>query len=197
MNMNVAATRAAEGFPRRAFTVDGISRMIDAGIISEDEKFELIEGEIVMMAAKAIAHERIRSVLNIAIVRALPGDLTLGVATTLRLTDNTMLEPDLAVFPKTLFKKSVSGFAQLDPGEALLVVEVAVSSLAYDKGLKARLYGRHKVREFWVIDANARTTWVHTGPSGDGWSSIVEHGPQDVLTTAALPGFSVRLAEID
>jgi Uma2 family endonuclease len=197
MNMNVAVTTAAEGFPRRAFTVDDISRMMDAGVISEDEKFELIEGEIVMMASKGIAHERIKSALTVAVARALPGDLTLGVEATLRLTDNTMLEPDLAVFPKTLFKKSVSGFAQLDPGEALLVVEVAVSSLAYDKGLKARLYARHQVREFWVIDANARTTWVHTGPSGDGWSSIAEHGPQDVLTTGALPGFSMRLAEID
>lgn len=91
----------------------------------------------------------------------------------------------------------MSGFAQLDPGEALLVIEVAVSSLAYDNGLKTRLYARHKVREFWVIDANERTTWVHTGPSGDGWSSIVEHGPNDALTAAALPGFSVRLDEID
>jgi Uma2 family endonuclease len=197
MNMNVAVTRAAEGFPRRAFTVDDISRMMDAGIISEDEKFELIEGEIVMMASKGIAHERIKSALNIAIVRALPDDLTLGVEATLRLTDRTMLEPDLAVFPKTLFKKSTSGFAQLDPGEALLVIEVAASSLAYDKGLKARLYARHKVREFWVIDANARTTWVHTGPSGDGWSSIVEHGPEDVLKAAALPGLAIRLTEID
>ena len=195
--MNVAVTRAAEGFPRRAFTVDDISRMMDAGVISEDEKFELIEGEIVMMASKGIAHERIKSALTIAVVRALPDDLTIGIEATLRLTDRTMLEPDLAVFPKTLFRKSVSGFAQLDPGEALLVIEVAASSLAYDKGLKARLYARHKVQEFWVIDANARTTWVHTGPSGDGWSSIVERGPQEALSTAALPGFSIRLSEID
>src|SRR5262249_4744446 len=112
-------------------------------------------------------------------------------------TDMTLLEPDIAVFPKELFKKSSAGFAQLDPGEAVLVIEVAVSSLAYDKGLKARLYARHAVREFWVIDANARTTWVHTGPSGDGWSSITEHGPQETLTTSALPAFSIRLSEID
>src|SRR5258707_39816 len=43
-----------------------------------------------------------------------------------------------------------------------LVIEVAVSSLAYDKGLKARLYARHRVREFWVIDANAGITWIHS-----------------------------------
>jgi Uma2 family endonuclease len=194
--MNVAVTTAAEGFPRRAFTVDDVARMIAAGIIGADEKFELIEGEIVMAAAKGLAHERIKSALVIAVVRALPDHLTVGVEATLRLTDTVMLEPDIAVFPKDLFKKSQSTFAELDPGEAALVIEVAASSLAYDKGLKARLYARHRVREFWVVDANERTTWVHTGPSGDGWSSVVKRGPDDALTTPALPGFSIRLDEI-
>jgi Uma2 family endonuclease len=193
--MNVAVTTAAEGFPRRAFTVDDISRMIAAGVIRENEKFELVEGEIVMMAAKGVAHERIKSALTVAIARALPDDLTIGVEATLRLTDMLMLEPDIAVFPKELFKKSTT-FAQLDPGEAHLVIEIAASSLAYDKGLKARLYARHGVKELWVIDANTSSTWVHTGPSGDGWSSIVERGAQDALTTPALPGFSIRLDAI-
>jgi Uma2 family endonuclease len=195
--MNVAVTTAAEGFPRRAFTVDDIARMIEAGIIGEDEKFELIEGEIVMMASKGIAHERIKSALLIAVARTLPNDLTMGVEATLRLTDTTMLEPDIAVFPKALFRRSATGFARLDPGEARLVIEVAVSSLSYDKGLKAKLYARHRVAEFWVIDANEGITYVHTGPSGDGWSSIVKYGPQDTLATPALPGLSVRLDEID
>ena len=194
--MNVAVTTAAEGFPRRAFTVEDISRMIEAGVIHEDEKFELVEGEIVMMAAKSVAHERIKSALTVAISRALPDDLTIGVEATLRLADMTMIEPDVAVFPKAVFKKPTS-FAQLDPGEALLVIEVAASSLAYDKGLKARLYARHGVKEFWVIDANTRSTWVHTGPNGDGWSSITERGPQDALATPALSDSSIRLAEID
>src|SRR5579871_1972440 len=195
--MNVAGTTAAEGFQRRAYTVDDIGRMIEAGIIGEDERFELIEGEIVMMASKGIAHERIKSALNIAVVRSLPDDLTMGVEVTLRLTDTIMLEPDIAVFPKTLFSKSSTGFARLDPGEACLVIEVAVSGLAYDKGLKARLYARHQVKEFWVVDANERTTWVHTGASGDGWSSIVKYGPRDTLTASAVPGLSIRLDEID
>jgi Uma2 family endonuclease len=195
--MNIAVTTAAEGFPRRAFTVEDIARMMEAGILGENEKFELIEGEIVMMASKGIAHERIKSALTVAVVRALPDHLTVGVEATLRLTNTIMLEPDIAVFPKELFKKSVSGFAQLDPGEAHLVIEIAASSLAYDKGLKARLYARHRVREFWVIDANERITWVHTGPSGDGWSSIVERGAQDTLTTPALPRFSIRLVDTD
>src|SRR5690242_1835181 len=107
--MNVAVTTAAEGLPRRAFTVEDISRMIEAGVIGEDEKFELIEGEIVVMAAKGIAHERIKSALTIAIARALPDHLTMGVEATLRLTNTVMLEPDIAVFPKDLFNKSAAG----------------------------------------------------------------------------------------
>lgn len=193
--MNVAVTTAAEGFPRRAFTVEDISRMMDAGVIREDERFELVEGEIVMMAAKGIAHERIKSALTVAISRALPDHLTIAVEATLRLSDTIMLEPDVAVFPKALFEKSTS-FVHLDRGEAHLIIEVAASSLAYDKDLKARLYARHGVREFWVIDANSRATWVHTGPSGDEWSSITERGPEDALTTPALPGFSIRLGAI-
>jgi Uma2 family endonuclease len=195
--MNIAATTAAEGFPRRAFTVEDVSRMIQAGVIGEDEKFELIEGEIVMMAAKGVAHERVKSALIIAVVHALPDHLTVGVETTLRLTDTIMLEPVIAVFPKELFEKSSQGFARLDPGEACLVIEVAASSLAYDKGLKARLYARHRVRELWVVEANTGVTWVHTGPTGEQWSSIVERGPDDVLTTPTLPGFAIRLGELD
>ena len=83
----MTATLAAEGFPRRAFTVEDIGRMIDAGVLGEDEKFELIEGEIVMMAAKEVIHERVKSALLVAIARALPDDLTLGAEITLRLTD--------------------------------------------------------------------------------------------------------------
>jgi len=87
--------------------------------------------------------------------------------------------------------------ASLRRGDCLLVIEVAVSSLNYDKKTKARLYAALGVREFWVVDANERISWVHTGPRDDGsWSSIVEHGPEEILTTPALPGFSISLADI-
>jgi Uma2 family endonuclease len=169
---------------------------MEVGVIHADERFELVEGEIVMMAAaKGVAHERIKSALTVAISRALPDHLTIAVEATLRLSDTIMLEPDVAVFPKSLFHKS-TGFVHLGRGEGNLIIEVAASSLAYDKELKARLYARHGVREFWVIDANSRSTWVHTGPSGDEWSSITERGPHESLTTSVLPGFSLRLGEI-
>jgi hypothetical protein len=48
-----------------------------------------------------------------------------------------------------------------------------------------------------VVDANERITWIHTGPTDDGWSSIVEHGPSETLTTPTLPNFKIKLGGID
>jgi hypothetical protein len=77
--MRTHLTRAAEGFGRRSFTAAEILRMQDAGIISEDGNFELIEGETVPMRAKSHVHERIKIALNIAIAGALPSRLWMGV----------------------------------------------------------------------------------------------------------------------
>jgi len=188
--MRTNVTRAAEGFDRRSFTVDEILRMQDAGIISEDENFELIEGEIVPMQAKTHIHELIKSALNIGIARALPGNLWMGVETTIYLSPNTFVEPDLVVYPKGIKLEEVKG------PDILLAIEVALTSLPYERGLKAALYARHGFRELWVIDAANRRAFVHQGAEPKGWRSIVERGPDDVLTAPALPGFSTKLSEI-
>ncbi len=164
--------------------------MQDEGIISEDENFELIEGEIVPMQAKSHAQELIKVALTIAIARALPDHLWMGVESTLYLSPNTFVEPDLTVYPKGPRLEDVKG------RDILLAIEVAATSLAYDRGLKAELYARYGVNELWVIDAARRATFVHQGPEARGWRSIVERGPDEALTFAALPGFSARLATI-
>jgi Uma2 family endonuclease len=194
--MNVAITRAAEGFPRRAFTVDDISRMMEAGIIGEDENFELIEGDLVVMAAKHVGHDGIKNALNMALARSAPEGVFVAIECSLQLAKDILVEPDITIISQAVYAADRKSFARPRPQDVHLIIEVAASSLAYDRGIKARLYARHGIREFWVIDADERTTWVHTGPSGETWSSIVERGQQDVLTTPAVPGFSIRLADI-
>jgi Uma2 family endonuclease len=194
--MNIAVARAADGLPRRAFTVDDIHRMVEAGIFSEDERFELIEGDLVMLSPKHVAHERIKHLLNMALVRAAPDGMFVGIEATLQLARDILVEPDLTVISRSVYNAGPKTFAQPRPEDILLLIEVAVSSLAYDRRVKARLYARHGIREFWVIDASECLTWIHTGPSGDGWASIVERGPGEVLRTSALPGFAMRLSTI-
>jgi Uma2 family endonuclease len=195
--MNVAVIHPAEDLPpRRAFTTEDVRRMIEAGVIGVEERFELIGGEIVMMAAKGYAHEVVKSALIRAIVLVAPDDVHAGVEMTIELSRDTLVEPDIALFPKACLRRSSSGFAQLAKGECLLVIEVAASRLSYDMDAKAKLFAEFGVQEYWVVEANERVTWVHTGPSGHGWSSIVERGSDETLTTVALPGFSVRLDQI-
>lgn len=164
--------------------------MQKVGILSEDENFELIEGEIVPMQAKTHIHELMKSTLSMSIARVLPEPLWLAVATSIYLSPNTFVEIDLVVYPKGLKLESVRG------SDIVLAIKVATKSLAYDRALKAQLYARHDVREFWVIDAERRSTFVHFGPRGQNWSNLIERGPEDTLACAALPGFSLRLGDV-
>jgi Uma2 family endonuclease len=188
--MRANVTRAAEGFDRRSFTVGEILRIQDAGIIAEDENFELIEGEVVPMQAKTHVHELLKSALTMGGVRALPENLWMGVSSSIYLGPNTFVEPDIVVYPKDIKLEDVKG------SDILLLIEVATTSLPYDRALKAQLYARYGVREFWVVDGARRTTFIHQGPEGGGWRSIVERGPDQPLSLVALPGFSIRLATV-
>jgi Uma2 family endonuclease len=188
--MKANVTRAAEGFDRRSFSVEEVLRMQEAGILSDDENFELIEGEIVPMQAKTHVHELIKSALGVGLARALQETLWVGFESTIYLSENTFLEPDLVIDPRGIKLEQVKG------RDIILAIEVALTSLAYDRGLKAQLYARHGVHELWVIDAKQRRTHMHTGPRVGGWEHIVERGPDEALTCSALPEFSATLGAI-
>jgi Uma2 family endonuclease len=196
--MNIVVTHSADELPpRRTFSADDLRRMVEAGILTEDENVELIDGELVMMAAKGYAHELIRQTLLALLIRAAPPDVMVAAEPTLQLSDTVLVEPDLVVFPRSSLVKSEAGFMHVAQGGVLLAIEIAAASMRYDKVLKAGLYARFGVQEYWVIDANERVTWVHKGPTEKGWQSVVEHGPHDALKPAALPAITVRLAELD
>jgi Uma2 family endonuclease len=188
--MNVAWTQAAEGLPRRAFTVADVRRMIDAGVLGEDEKFELIEGEIVPVSPSHDPHERIKSALILALTPRLPEELWFGVESSIYLSEKTFVEPDLCIFRKELKSHNVKG------PDLLLVIEVADSSLTFDRGTKALLYASHGVRELWVIDVATKVTSVHTGPTGVGWTSVREVLPTEPLRAAALPDLEIRVSDL-
>src|SRR4051794_25585151 len=179
--MNVAWTRAAEGVPRRAFTVTDVRRMIEAGIIGEDERFELIEGEIVPVSPSHDPHERMKSALIIALIRWLPADLWFGIQSSIYLSAKTFIEPDLCLFRRELRSHDLKG------SDLLLAIEVADTSLAFDRGTKALLYAQHGARELWVVDVATKITSVHTGPTEVGWTNVREVTQNETLHATAVP----------
>ncbi|MGA0597337.1 Uma2 family endonuclease [Enterovirga sp. CN4-39] len=191
--MTAHITRALDGYARRAFSVAEFERMFETGILDDSENLELIEGEIVPMAAKNHVHERVKSTILLTLARGLPPELWLGVESSLEMSEMTLVEPDLVIYPKRLKLREVRG------PDILLAVEVADTSFGFDRNQKARLYAGYGVQELWVVEANSRTTYVHRWPGRGGWASIVEVPASGVVRPQAadLEGISFRLGELD
>jgi Uma2 family endonuclease len=185
-----ATTQAAEGLPRRAWTVAEIEAMGRAGIIPEDERFELIGGEVVPMQAKGGRHEMVKVELNRHFQRAISDELSIAQETTLRLDDKSFLEPDFCVFPREIFPGDLRG------PDVLLAIEVADSSLAYDRGRKISVYAAYGIPEVWVIDANTLVTHVFRQLGAEGYRSVAQVGPQDELTAIRAPSVSMCLGKL-
>jgi Uma2 family endonuclease len=183
-------TRAAEGLPRRPWTVTDIERMVAAGIIDEKERFELIGGEIVPMSPKGNWHENAKRALNRHWVKALPPEVDVLIETTLYIGPEDYREPDFVFWPSSI------PVSDLAPGHVQLAVEVAHSSLGYDLGHKALFYASLGLPDYWVIDATRLITHVHRDPGPDGYASIKSYTYKKLITPLLLPVLAVTLADL-
>ncbi len=183
-------TRAAEGLLRRRFTTADVETMVAAGIIEENERVELIGGDLVPMTPKSLHHEVLKQALNIYWGRQLPEHYRFSIATTLRLAPDTYLEPDF------VFYDAATGLQGLNGKTAHLVVEIADLSFAYDIGPKALLYAIFGIRELWVIDAESLKIHVHTKPSLDGFGDVKLFRKNEVLKPAFAHELAVKLGDL-
>ena len=191
MGSAARVTSAAEGLPRRRFTVAEVEAMVAAGVMEEDERVELIGGELVPMSPKGNHHEVVKTALLRRWFRAAPAEIELTPETTFRLSEDTYLEPDVVIYPRT------TGIRGLAADNVLLVVEIANSSLRYDIGRKAALYAGFGIRELWVIDAVRLTTRVFREPAADGYREAQDFGPADRLMPLIAPEpFALMLDEL-
>jgi Uma2 family endonuclease len=184
-------TRAAEGLPRWSWSVSEIERLSAGGYFRDDDRFELVGGEIVPMSPKGRRHEIVRVALALRLSRGTSEKLVVASESQFNLSEDSYTVPDVLIHPVALKTPDVRG------KDALLVVEVADTSLAYDRGMKARLYASHGVREYWVIDAATLVTAVYTQPSATGYGEVKEIGPGDLLLPTLVPACAISLATID
>lgn len=190
--MNIrATTRAAEGLPRRAFTVEEVERMTAVGLIEEDERLELLGGELVPMSPKGYFHERVKLALAEFLYRHCPSGFRVIPETTFRLSDITFVEPDFLVFPASVSLRDLKGT------NAALAIEIADSSLGYDLGRKPRIYAQHGVPELWVIDAKTLVAHVHRVPAGEGYANLTLHPAEALLTPLQVPELALALSSLD
>jgi Uma2 family endonuclease len=185
-------TQAAEGVPRIRWTLAEFERLVEVGILTEDERIELIQGELVPMSPKGNRHELVRDEIMDWMIRRLPETIRLSSGIGWRPPDaDTYVEPDLLVCPRS-FKG-----ATVPPTEVLLTIEVSHSSLRFDSTTKAALYAALGVREYWVVDAQTLTTRVHCEPSAEGYTSVVEVPSRETLVPLLASPLAVRLGDLD
>jgi Uma2 family endonuclease len=122
---------------------------------------------------------------------AIAHGLDVVTETTLRYGGDTFLEPDFIFWPRSIPLRDISC------PTALLIVEVADSSLTYDTGRKAQIYGGLGLREYWVVDANALAVRVHAGPANGQFASVRTCERSELIVPALAPELAMRLADLD
>ncbi|HEX2740666.1 MAG TPA: Uma2 family endonuclease [Rubrobacter sp.] len=167
---------------RRRFTVHDYHRMGEAGILHEDDRVELIEGEIVEMAAIGTRHFTCVNGLTRLLVRSVGDEAIVSVQNPVRLNQRTEPQPDLAVIRPRDYRVSLPG-----PEDVLLLIEVSDTTLAYDRNVKLPLYSRAGIREVWIVDLSGEVIERHNDPSPDGYRSLHRARRGEKIESSALP----------
>jgi Uma2 family endonuclease len=178
---------------RHRFTAHEYHRMAEVGVLRDDDRVELIEGEIVDMTPIGPRHIAVVNRLTQALVRACGDGAIVQIRASIRLDPHSEPQPDVVLLrPRAdYYDKAVPG-----PESVLLLVEVAETSLPYDRRVKLRLYARAGVPEVWLVDLVRNQVEVHREPTPEGYSREETVGPGDRLVPTALPGVSLSPADI-
>ena len=180
---------------RHKLSVDEYERLFTAGVLPEDSRVELIEGDLIDMPPIGSGHASVSVRLNRLLVRRAGDDAIVSVANPLRLPPWSMPQPDFL-----LLEPRSDDYASALPGagSVLLALEVADSSLRYDRVTKARVYASHGVHEYWVVEVGARRLHRHRDPvaSEARYASIEQLDAPFKISVGKLPQLSISSDEI-
>jgi Uma2 family endonuclease len=178
---------------RRRFTADEYQLMGKAGIFTEDDRVELIDGEIFEMSPIGNRHHACVDRLTRILVIGLGERAIVRVQGSFRPNQYSEPQSDIAVLrPRADFYASETAVAP----DTLLVIEVAQSSLAFDRGIKQRLYARSEIRDYWIVDVNGDAVDVYRSPSGDAYAETRRAQRGGTVSPEAFPDLVIRVDDI-
>ena len=168
---------------RRRFTVDEYLTMAVAGILREDDRVELIDGEIIIMPPLGEPHESSTDWLTRLFVPPLVGRAIVRVQGSIRLNYRSAPQPDVAI----LRERPLGEVGPYFPSDVHLVIEVSDSSLAFDQGTKLERYAEAGIPEVWVANLRAREVTAYAEPTGSEYAAVRTYHAGESISPRAFP----------
>lgn len=177
---------------RWRFTVEQFHRMGEVGILDEDDRVELIDGEIIAMSAIGLRHADIVTNLTQLFVERRAGRFRVSPQNPLVLGEHNEFQPDLV-----LIKGNEPLGHQPTPADIVLVVEVSDTTLAYDLNVKLPRYARAGVPELWIVDVTHDAVERFSEPKNDGtYAAHARFGRDDEVQSATLPDLQLNVRDV-
>jgi Uma2 family endonuclease len=191
--MTAQVERSTVRVEQRLFTIAEVEQMVTAGILGEDDHVELIEGVLVKMSPTGFRHAGYADRLNALFSRLGLPDIIIRVQSSIQLVEHSAPQPDLALLR---FREDYYMTGHPRPEDVLLAVEVAETSLAYDRDVKLGLYAKALIPEVWLLDVVRKILWQYTDSDGATYRSVArfERGQEIVATT--IPGLRLSTTAI-
>lgn len=179
--------------PRHKLSLKAYHQMARAGILDEDSRVELIYGELIDMAPIGSRHAWMLSLLNKILVDAVGNAAIVYPQNPIALPPDSEPQPDMA-----LLRPKASGYGDALPGAAdvLLLIEVADTTIEYDRTIKLQLYAEHGIPEVWLFDLRAGVVEVNLEPTNKGYRRLLERKNTDTISPSLLPDVRVMLADV-
>jgi len=183
-------TEKAEAI-RRRFTIAEYQRMGEVGILGEEERVELLAGEILQMSPIGVRHARCVNRLTVIFSRHIKRGMLPNVQNPIYLPGESALQPDLAIV------------RDRDPGDLwptladiVLVIEVSDSTLAYDRKTKLPIYAAAGIAEAWIVDLAAEMVERHTDPRDGTYRLVASARPGESLASTVLPALAIPVTDV-
>ncbi len=177
---------------RKTFSVQEYEQMISARVLSEDERLELIEGEIIKMSPIGSVHVFVVNRLNGLLAAQVQNQAIVSVQNPIRFTRSEP-QPDIAVLS---LAAGLHPQVLPDADEVLLLIEVADTSAKLDQTVKIPLYGREGISECWLVNVIDGVVEVYRGPGAGGYQSKETFGSGDILIPVGLPNLRLAVDDI-
>jgi Uma2 family endonuclease len=166
-------------------------RLLETGALDPEARLELIDGEILDMAAPRSRHSTAVQLVNDTLIGVFGTGFTVRPQLPLAMDDYSEPEPDVAVVTG-----AARDYRDAHPTTALLIVEVADSSLDFDRGRKLALYARNGIEDYWIVDVQNSRLEVYRQPKGSAYQQCQVLGAEDWIEPLHADGKTISIADL-